>query len=256
LATYAIALTHSVEDARQRAYIAVLELANLELPMAAAFAFLGILLTSLLVAELAALSLGDFFGADSEFQLVIAGVAVFATFALAVFAVVYARTERTRALNAAAILLALLAVAIVAVPGVVPWIASHSGNPFAAGDEILGIALELAVPSVLAVLVQWGLVRRRHLQVAGEDDLTLWPWVTTVVAAFVILSPPGLTVLQAALKRTAGDMMWQFVLSVTLGVALGLIVMAVVEYCIRRRIARRRAQGSMPGLRTVSPAGY
>jgi hypothetical protein len=246
LAAYAIALTQSVEDTRQRAYIAVLELANPELPMAAAFAFLGILLTSLLVAELAALSLGDFFGADNEFQLVIAGVAVFATFSLAVFAVVYARTERLQALNGTAIVLALLAVTIVAVPGVVPWIASHSGNPFTVGDEILSIALELAVPSVLAVLVQWGLVRRRHLQVAGEDDLTLWPWVTTVVAGFVILSPPGLTFLQAALKRSAGDMMWQFVLSVTLAVACSLIVMAGIECYIRRRLMRRRRAPGLP----------
>ena len=150
----------------------------------------------------------------------IAGVAVFATFALAVFAIVYARTERTRALNGTAILLALLAVAIVAIPGVVPWIASHSGNPDTVGDEIIAIALELLVPSVLAVLVQWGLVRRRHLQMAGEDDLTLWPWVTTVVAAFVILNPYGLAFLQATLKRTAGDMMWQFIVSVTAGSGL------------------------------------
>ena len=140
--------------------------------MAAAATFLGILLTSLLVAELAALSLGDFFGADSEFLLVIAGVAIFATFALIVFAIVYARSERARALNATAILLALLAVAIVAIPGVIPWIASYSGNPFTVGDEILSIVLELLVPSLLAVLVQWGLVRRRFLRVAGEDDLT------------------------------------------------------------------------------------
>jgi hypothetical protein len=214
--------------------------------MAAAFAFLGILLTSLLVAELAALSLGDFFVADSEFQLVIAGVAVFATFALTVFAVVYARTARTRALNGTAVLLALLAVAIVAIPGVVSWIASHSGNPDMGIDEIIAIALELLVPSVLAVLVQWALVRRRHLQMAGEDDLTLWPWVTTVVAAFVILNPYGLAFLQAALKRTAPDTMWQFAVSVTVGAACGLIVMAGIECYIRRRLMRRRKAPGLP----------
>ena len=98
----------------------------------------------------------------------------------------------------------------------------------------------LLVPSVLAVLVQWALVRRRHLQMAGEDDLTLWPWVTTVVAAFVILNPYGLAFLQAALKRTAGDTMWQFAMSVTVGAACGLIVMAAIECYIRRRLMRRR----------------
>ena len=55
------------------------------------FAFLGMLLISLVVALLAALQLGDFFGANDEFMLVIAGVAAFAIVAMAVFAVAYAR---------------------------------------------------------------------------------------------------------------------------------------------------------------------
>ena len=223
--------------------------------MAAAAAFVGILLTSLLVAELAALSLGDFFGADSEFLLVIAGVAAFAIFSLIVFAVVYARAQRSRALNGAAILLALLAVAIVAIPGAIPWIASYSGNPFAAGDDTPGIALELLVPSLLAVLVQWGLVRRRYLRVAGEDDLTLWPWVTTAVAGLVVLSPYGLAFIQATLKRTTGDLMWQFILQVTVGVGCALIVMAATECYIRARLMRRRKApfkgASLPVARAV-----
>jgi hypothetical protein len=214
--------------------------------MAAAAAFAGILLTSLLVAQLAALSLGDFFGADSEFLLVLAAVAAFATFSLAVFAIVYARIERARMLNGAAILLALLAVAIVAMPGVIPWIASHSGNPFSVGDDMFGIALELLVPSVLAVLVQWGLIRRRYLRIAGEDDLTLWPWVTTAVAGLVALSPYGLAFIQATLKRTTGDMMWQFIFQVTAGVAFGLIAMAAIECYIRGRLLRRRSAPSLP----------
>jgi hypothetical protein len=223
--------------------------------MAAAAAFVGILLTSLLVAELAVLSLGDFFGADSEFLLVIAGVAAFATFSLIVFATVYARAQRSRALNSAAIVLALLAIAIVAVPGVIPWIAAHSGSPFTAGDETLGTALELLVPSLLAVLVQWGLVRRRHLRVAGEDDLTLWPWVTTAVAGLVVLSPYGLAFIQATLKRTTGDLMWQFILQVTVGVGCALIVMAATECYIRARLMRRRKApikgASLPVARAV-----
>jgi hypothetical protein len=229
------------EDARERAYGAVLERW-----MATAAAFFGILLTSLLVAELAALSLGDFFGADNEFLLVIAGVAGFATFSLVVFAIVYARTERARMLNGAAFLLVLLAVGVVAFPGVVSWIASHSSNPFTVGDEVLGIALELLVPSMLAVLVQWGLVRRRHLRVTGEDDLTLWPWITTAVAGIVVLSPYGLAFLQATLKRTTGDLMWHFFMQVTVGVACGLIVMAGIECYIRGRLLRRRRAPNLP----------
>jgi len=140
-------------------------------------------------------------------------------------------------------------VVTVAVPGVVPWIASHSGNPDMTDDEIFAIALELLVPSALAVLVQWGLIRRRHLQMTGEDDLTLWPWVTTVVAGFVILNPYGLAFLQATLKRSAGDMMWPFISSVTVGAACGLIVMAAAECYIRRRLMRRRSAPSLPVVR-------
>ena len=117
----------------------------------------------------------------------------------AVFAICYATVKRVRAINGIALLLALLAIGLVAVPGLVPWIAAFSGNAFAASDELVPIALELAVPRLLAVLTQWGLVRRRYLRVAGEDDLTRWPWVTTVIAVFVVLNPFGLTFLLAAI---------------------------------------------------------
>src|SRR5262245_50184910 len=123
--------------------------------MAAAFAFLGIFLTSLIVAQLAALSLGDFFGANDEFVMVLAAVAIFTAFAAAVFAVCYATVQRARALNGIALLLALLALVVVAVPGFVEWIASFSTNPFTVGEEEVPIALELLIPALLAVLVQW-----------------------------------------------------------------------------------------------------
>ena len=64
--------------------------------MAAAFAFLGIWLISLVVALLAALQLGDFFGANAEFGLVILGVMGFTVFALLVFALAYAHGAARR----------------------------------------------------------------------------------------------------------------------------------------------------------------
>src|SRR4051794_15191428 len=207
--------------------------------MAAAFAFLGIFLTSLIVAELAALSLGDFFGANDEFVVVLAVVAVFTILSGAVFAVCYANLKRARALNWVAVLLALVAVVAVAAPGLVRWIASFSTNPFTVGEEEeVSIAFELAIPALLAVLVQWGLVRRRYLQVAGEDDLTRWPWVTTVIAAFALLSPLGLTFVLASFKQA--DFMWAFMASVTAGTVAALAVMAGVEYYIRGHLLRRR----------------
>ena len=59
------------------------------------------------------------------------------------------------------------------------------------------------------MLVQWGLVRRRWLQATGEEDLTRWPWITTVVAGLAILNPFGLAIFAAALKRDpTGDWLW------------------------------------------------
>jgi hypothetical protein len=214
--------------------------------MAAAFAFLGIFLTSLLVAELAALSLGDFFGANDEFMLVLAAVAAFATFTTVVFAVCYSTMQRLRALNGIALLLALLTLVLVAVPGLIAWIASYSSNPFTVGDELVSIALELLIPALLAVLTQWGLVRRRYLRMTGEDDLTRWPWVTTVIAVFVVLNPIGLTFLLATLKRSAGDLMWPLVSAVTAGCVCALVVIAGIECYIRGRILRRRRGSYLP----------
>lgn len=212
--------------------------------MAAVFAFLGIYLTSLLVAELAALSLGDFFGTNDEFIVVLAVVAAFATLAAIVFAIVYGTVKRARPLNGVALLLGLVAIiavavpSLVGVPNLVSWIASFSTNPFTVGEEEISIALELVIPAMLAVLVQWGLVRRRYLQMTGADDLALWPWITTGIATFVLLNPLGLTFVLASFKRV--DLMWAFMASATAGTVGALVVMAAVECYIRRRILRRR----------------
>jgi hypothetical protein len=154
--------------------------------------------------------------------------------------------KRVRAINVMALPLALLAVALVAVPGLIPWIANFSGSAFTASDEQVPIALELAVPGLLAVLTQWGLVRRRYLRMAGEDDLTRWPWVTTVIAVFTLLNPFGLAFLLATFKQTSGDIMWQFMSRVSAGSVAALVVMAAVECYIRGRILRRRKGPSPP----------
>jgi hypothetical protein len=165
-------------------------------------------------------------------------------FAAIVFAVCYATVKRARALNGVALLLALFAIVAVAVPGLVEWIASFSTNPFTVGEEEVPIALELVVPALLAVLVQWGLVRRRYLRTTGEDDLTRWPWVTTGIAAFVLLNPLGLTFVLASLKRT--ELMWTFMAAATGGTIAALAVIASIECYIRGRILRRRKASNPP----------
>ena len=214
--------------------------------MAAVFAFVGMLLISLVTALLAAFQLGDFFGANDEFILVIAGVTAFTIVAMAVFAGAYTVARRPSLFIWVAVALAVLALAPVALPGLVQKIADRSTNPYTVGTENTYIMLEFVVPALIAVLVQWGLVRRRWLQAVGDDDLTRWPWITTAVAALVILSPFGLAFLQGTLKRSGGDFMWEFTATVTGGVLGLLLVMAGIECYIRERMLNRRLAASSP----------
>ncbi len=210
--------------------------------MAAVFAFLGMLLVSMVVALLAALQLGDFFGANDEFVLVIAGVMGFTVVALAAFAIIYRVTRQLGAITVVALALAVLALAPVVLPGLVQKIADRSTNPYTVGTENTHITLELVIPALLAVLVQWGLVRRRWLRAAGAEDLTHWPWITTAIAGLVLLNPFGLAFLQSTLKRSGGDFMWEFTATVTAVVLGALLVMAWIECYIRERILRRRLE--------------
>ena len=215
--------------------------------MAAAFAFLGIWLISLVVALLAALQLGDFFGANAEFGLVILGVMGFTVFAQLVFALAYAVARHAAVLAFMALALAAAALALVALPGLIQAIADRSTNPYTVGAENIAIALELVIPALAAVLVQWGLVRRRWLRSAAEDDFTRWPWIATAVAGLVVLNPFGLSFLQSALQHSASDLMWQFTAMVTGTVLAALLVMAWIECYIRDRILNRRlAVGPSP----------
>jgi hypothetical protein len=218
-----------------------------QLPMATTFAFLGMLLISMVVALLAALQLGDFFGANSEFGVVILTVSGFTVFSLLVFALAHGLARRSTALTWMAWALAVCALVPIALPGLIQKIADRSTNPYTVGTENTSITIELVVPALLAVLVQWGLVRRRWLRVAGSEQLTRWPWVTTAVAGFAILNPLGLSLLQTSLVHSASDFMWEFVATVTGSALAALLVMAWIECYIRDRILNRRlAAGLAP----------
>ncbi|MBM3528637.1 MAG: hypothetical protein FJX62_11130 [Alphaproteobacteria bacterium] len=212
--------------------------------MAAVLAYSGILLASLVVASVAALQLADFFGAGDEFVLVMAIDAAFAAGAMLTFAAFSVLADRVRTLHLTAALMMLIALLLVSTPGLREWIAASSGNPFkTAREQELQITLEILVPSTLAVLVQWALVRRRWLIAAGEEEMTLWPWIATAATAFIVLNPFGLAVTSLALRQeTAGWLndLWSATVAVTVGI---LIVMAAAECYIRSRIRRRRTAG-------------
>jgi hypothetical protein len=214
--------------------------------MASVFVLVGIWLISLVVAMLGALQLGDYFRAGDEFPLVIATLVAFASVTMAVFAASYAGSRRVRVLHGAALFLALVAFWPALAPGFVQTLASHSTNPYTVGVENTYITVELVVPVLLAVLVQWGLVQRRFLRAAGDDDFARWPWVTTVIAGLVVLNPFGLNILGATFEHSRSDILWDLWAMITGGAALVLVVMALIECYIRRRIARRRAASRPP----------
>jgi hypothetical protein len=214
--------------------------------MAAVIAFVGIWLMSLVVAVLAALQLGDFFRANDEFPAIIATLAVFVTCTMAIFAAAYASARQVRILHWVGLMLALLTFAPAFSPGFIQKIADHSINPYTVGVENTSIAIELVGPTLLAVLVQWGLVRRRWLRAAGDDDFSRWPWVTTVIGGLAVLNPLGLDILGATLRHSPTERLWQFWAAITAGAVLVLVVMALIECYIRGRIARRRLATAAP----------
>jgi hypothetical protein len=180
----------------------------------------------------------------------------FTILALAVFALAYRVTRRAGVLTVVAGGLAIVALAPAVLPGLVQRIADRSHNPFTVGTENTHITLELIVPALLAVLVQWGLVRRCWLRVHGDEELTRWPWVTTVVAGLVILNPFGLAFLQGTLNRSGGDLLWEFVATVTGAGLAALLVMAWIECYIRERMLNRRLEAPPPAPREAAPDGF
>ena len=90
------------------------------------------------------------------------------------------------------------------------------------------------------MLVQWGLVRRRWLRLRGEDDFTLWPWITTMIGGLAILNPLGLDIIGQAIAYRPTNWLRDVVRTVALSGVAALIVMILIEYYIRGRMLRRR----------------
>lgn len=206
---------------------------------------LGAVLPLALVASLAAAlaiagSLGEFFRASGEFSLILgsaAGFCVFATVALGM--ALHVRPDMTM-LNAASCALAAVVLLPLALPGFVQLYADRSTNPFSVGAENTYITIELIVPALAAVLVQWGILRSHLRSAAGPDGI---PWFAIAVAGLVAFNPIGLAFLASAWKRSPTDWLWQLSLMiVTVAIAI-LVVIALIECYIRRR-KRRRAAGA------------
>jgi hypothetical protein len=211
--------------------------------MGSAFAFLGTFLLSLFVALLAALQLADHFRATEEFVLVLIAIPALTFVILLCFAVTYAAARKARAFGIVAVVLALLMIALVTLPAFVEWRAGRSLRAAAFDRNNLKLALELLVPLLLAILVQWGLLRRRWLRARGAEDLSRWPWVATTIGGLVVLNPVGLDFVHSALpalRRPPNEWSQHVPAMAAAGAALALLVMAWIEYYIRSRMLRGR----------------
>jgi hypothetical protein len=209
--------------------------------MAVATAFV----LSLMAAVAAVAGLVDYFWYGEDLDLLVWPVAVFVVVALAVFATTSARARDTRTL---AIVAAGLAVAALALAfGLVGVIARLSTNPpLLLGTHDRLIATGLAIPMLLAVMIQWRIVRRAWLSARGRDHATAWPWVTTFVACAVVLNPLGMQIFGAAINPSVTDWfagLWRMVALIATGM---LVVIGLIEWRIRLR-KRNTARVAAPG---------
>src|SRR5882757_4253825 len=132
--------------------------------MSTFFVFFGIWLVSLVVSFLAALQLADFFQATEEFILVMMALVAFVFIGVLIFGVAYATARRARGLAAVALMLCVVAAALVALPSILDLRAGRVSVSDSFSGQNLAVSLELLVPAVIAILVQWGLVRHRWLK--------------------------------------------------------------------------------------------
>ncbi len=162
----------------------------------------GTFLLSLFVGLLAALQFADHFGAADELLPVLAGLAVFTAAAMAALTMVSATA---RSAGALAISAAVLIVVATAIGGLIAFADRLSGQAWSPGGPELFPSLGFAVPSVLAVLIQWGLVRRRFLQARADEELSVWPWFATGACGFALLNPLGLEIAASLAARPPGS---------------------------------------------------
>ena len=194
---------------------------------------------SLLLALVAAWLLADYYWYGEDFDLFVWPIASFALVSSVSFGATSLRAQSAGALRNVAIALAAIAVLFVVVPGLVGHIAAQSKNPpvvMRRHDQL--VALALLVPMLLAVLLQWRLVRWGWLAARGQTAPTTWPWFTTVIGLVLALNPLGLAILGAAIKPSRTDWFASLWLMISLACGGVLLLLGSIEWRIRLRRAR------------------
>lgn len=187
-------------------------------------ALIGTYLLSLFVAQLAALHILDRFGPTDADTALLAVIAAATTVGMIVLVWARRRATSTRLLNHTAI-----AVSAVAVVLSVPMAILLSAVAAAAAADLLPFLL---LPILIAILVQWGLMRQRwHAERHTADLVSTWPWFTTAATlGAAVLGPAGPALVPGAARPAT-------VLAAAVG---ALILTAAIESYIRRRIVQRQ----------------
>jgi hypothetical protein len=202
---------------------------------------------SLIVAFVAAWRLVEHFWYGEDLDLFVPPVAGFVLIATMAFAAADSRARDTRTLGLLALGVGIVTLLLVATPFLAEYVAAQSKNPEMVlrprGGKIKAVLL---IPMLLATLTQWWIVRRRWLQARGLDHRTAWPWITTIAACVVMLSPVGLAILDAAVTQSVTDWLrglWLIVALVFGGIAL---LLGLIEWGIRARRRRLTSSPSQP----------
>ena len=197
---------------------------------------------SLLAALGAAAQFADHYWYGEDFSLFVLPITVFAAVSVAAFGVAGTYVRDAGGLRVVALGLGAAALALTLLPGLVGEIARRSTNPdvvLRAHDRL--VATAFLVPVLIAIMIQWGVVRRGRLRARGHEHATTWPWITFIIACVVVLNPLGLAVFGAAISQSTTDWFRGLWLMVALGIAAVLLLVGLLEWRIRSRKLKARA---------------
>jgi hypothetical protein len=208
--------------------------------------FAGVYILSLAVAYAVGIQLAEYFFLQNEFIVVMFALVMFSFVAITVFAVVYAVQPNVKWLGYGAIGLALLAFAIEELPALADAFARRSTNPYLVGStQDRAIAASLLLPAFVILLIQWSLLRRRWLVARRLEHRMLWPWFTITLACLLALNRGGLELIGSVFRQSPTDWLVGFV-TLILAIACGaLLVLALIEWWLRRRWLARRASAQL-----------
>jgi hypothetical protein len=208
--------------------------------------FAGVYVLSLVVAYAVGMQIAGYFFLDAEFIVITFALVLFSFVAIIVFAVVYVVQPNVKWLGYGAIGLALVAFGVEQLPALADAFARRSTNPYLVGSaQDRAIAASLLLPAFVMLLVQWPLLRRRWLVARGLEHRMLWPWFTITLACSLALNRAGLELTGSVLRQSPTDWLvglWTLILAIVCG---ALLVLALLEWWLRRRWLARRAAAQM-----------